>query len=76
MDVVVVRYGASKIHLLNTLPKVFNGAHIGDKFVDYYQCKEFSLVSDKSDPLNIDGEMMGSTPISGRVIKHALTVFR
>ena len=76
VDVVAVRYGASKIHLLNTLPKVFNGAHIGDEFVDYYQCKEFSLATDRNDSLNIDGEMMGSTPIKGRVVRSALAIFR
>ena len=76
VDVVAVRYGASKVHLLNMLPKVFNGAHIGDKFVDYYQCKEFALITDKNDSLNIDGEMIGSTPIYGRVVKGALTIFR
>ena len=76
IDIVVVRYGASKIHLLNTLPKVFKGTHIDDRFVDYYHGKEFSLRSDNKDTLNIDGEMIGSTPISGKVIRHALSIFR
>tara|TARA_B100000945_G_C20411508_1_gene612829 strand:- start:854 stop:1741 length:888 start_codon:yes stop_codon:yes gene_type:complete len=76
IDVVAVRYGASKIHLLNTLPKVFNGSHIGDRYIDYYQCKEFSLSTAKNEPLNIDGEMTGSAPIKGKVIKGALNIFR
>ena len=36
---------------------------MGDPLVDYRQVKEFSIIPQEDNILNIDGEMIGSTPI-------------
>jgi diacylglycerol kinase family enzyme len=42
---------------------LFSGRHVGDPLVDYHQVKEFSIIPQEDNILNIDGEMIGSTPI-------------
>jgi diacylglycerol kinase family enzyme len=44
-------------------PKLFSGGHVGDPLVEYRQVKEFSIIPQEENLLNIDGEMIGSTPI-------------
>ena len=75
MDIIVVKGNVSKLKLLQTLPKIFTGAHIYDPNVHSYQAKDFSLIPQKKEGLNIDGELLGSTPINATVIKHALKIF-
>jgi len=52
-----------KLSLLRLFPKVFSGNHISDPVVDYRQVSEFSILTEDQNSLNIDGEMLGSTPI-------------
>ncbi len=75
IDVVVVKYGISRFKLLSLLPKLFDGSHIENPIVEYYQVKEFSLIPIKDEILNIDGEILGSTPINVKVKPKAFTVF-
>jgi len=76
VDLVLVRYnGITRAKLLTTLPKVFDGTHIYDPHVEYYQVDEFSLTPKHDEILNIDGELLGSTPIHVKVRSNALTVF-
>ena len=56
LDLIVINGNLSRIKLLKTLPKLFKGTHINDPNVAYYQVNNFSLVTKKNDPLNIDGE--------------------
>ena len=71
IDLIIV-HKAGRMKLLNMFPKVFTGAHIGDPAVEYKQVKEFSIIPQESHELNIDGEMIGSTPIHVTMIKHAV----
>ena len=75
MDVIAVKGNVSKLKLLQTLPKIFTGAHIHDPDVHSYQVKDFSLIPENKEGLNIDGELLGSTPINATIIKHALKIF-
>ena len=74
-DIVVVRHGMSKFALLQLLPKLFIGTHIEHPMVEYHQVSEFSLIPQKDEILNIDGELLGSTPINVVVKPKAFTVF-
>ena len=74
IDLVLVR-DASRFKLLQMFPKVFDGTHIDDPIVEYYQVKEFSITPAENEILNLDGELKGSTPFSVRMIPSAFSVF-
>lgn len=75
MDLVVVRSGMSRLRLLQVLPKLFDGSHTNEPEVEYYQTSEFSLIPQEDEILNIDGEIMGSTPIKVKIQHKALEMF-
>ncbi len=75
IDLIVVRSGATRTRLLQVLPKLFDGSHINEPEVEYYQTSEFSLIPEKDEILNIDGEIMGSTPIKVKMISNAIEIF-
>jgi len=75
MDIVVVRHGPSRFKLLTMLPKVYDGTHINSPILEYYQVSEFSLIPERDEILNIDGEALGSTPIHVKMIPGAFKVF-
>ncbi len=71
IDLIIV-HKAGRMKLLNMFPKVFSGSHIGDPAVQYKQVTEFSIIPDEPHELNIDGEMIGSTPIHVVVLPKAI----
>ena len=75
IDLVVVKAGVTRIRLLQVLPKLFEGTHINEPEVSYYQTSEFALIPEKDEILNIDGEIMGSTPIKVKMIPNAIEIF-
>ena len=75
VDLIVVRGNISRRRLLSVLPKLFDGTHIHEPEVEYYQAVSFSLFSETTDLLNIDGEMIGMTPITVRIIQNAIEIF-
>ena len=54
---------------------LFNGNHINEPEVEYIQTSKFSLIPKTTDILNIDGEIMGTTPIEVEVIPKAIEMF-
>ena len=75
MDIVVVRHGPSRLKLLTMLSQVYDGSHINSPLLEYYQVSEFSLIPERDEILNIDGEVIGSTPIHVKMIPAAFQVF-
>ena len=75
VDLIVVRGNISRRRLLSVLPKLFDGTHINEPEVEYYQAVSFSLFSETTDLLNIDGEMVGTTPINVRMLKRRIEIF-
>ena len=75
IDLIVIRSGVSRTRLLQVLPKLFNGSHINEPELEYYQTSQFSLIPETDEILNIDGEIMGSTPIQVNVIPKAFEMF-
>ena len=75
IDLIVVKAGVTRTRLLQVLPKLFDGTHINEPEVSYYQTSKFSLIPEKDDILNIDGEIMGSTPIKVEMIPNAIAIF-
>ena len=70
----IVAHKASRWKLFKMFLKVFSGKHIADPIVEYHQVKSFSIIPKVDNILNIDGEMIGSTPIDVDVIPSAIDV--
>ena len=75
IDLIVIRSGVSRTRLLQVLPKLFDGSHINEPELEYYQTSHFSLIPETDEILNIDGEIMGSTPIQVDVIPKAFEMY-
>jgi len=73
IDLIIVRK-AGRLKLLYLFTKLFNGRHIGDPAVVYHQAKEFSIVPLENHPLNIDGEVIGCTPVKVKMLKCEINV--
>ncbi|MFQ6605212.1 MAG: diacylglycerol/lipid kinase family protein [Fidelibacterota bacterium] len=73
IDLLTVRK-AGRLKLLILFSKIFSGAHVGDPAVVYNQAREFSIIPQENYPLNIDGEILGSTPIHVKMIPSAIEV--
>lgn len=74
LDVVVVRH-ATRWQMLKLFSKVFDGSHVALDCVEYHQVRSFAIASQSCDPLDLDGEMKGHTPMSAEVLPSALRVF-
>ncbi len=70
----IVAHKASRLKLFKMFPKVFSGMHIADPIVEYHQVKSFSVIPKEENVLNIDGEMIGSTPIDVEVVPSPIDV--
>lgn len=58
------------------LPFFIKGKHEKIKYISTYRCKEISIdVSDASEPINMDGEIIGSTPMTFKVLDGALNMY-
>jgi len=73
LDLIIVRK-AGRMKLLRMFPKVFSGKHIADPIVEYRQVKQFSIFPEDRNTLNIDGEMLGSTPVNVEVMPKEIEV--
>ncbi len=62
IDLLIVRK-AGRCKLLSLFAKIFKGGHVGDPIVGYHQVREFSIIPLENHVLNIDGELIGNTPI-------------
>ena len=75
IDLLVVDANISRRRLFTVLPKLFDGTHVNEPEVTYYQASSFSILSDTDDILNIDGELVGNTPITVTMLKHSVKMF-
>ena len=73
LDLIFVRK-AGRIKLLRMFPKIFSGKHIADPIVEYRQVKKFSIYPEDKNTLNIDGEMLGTTPVNVEVLEKEIEV--
>lgn len=73
IDLLVVRK-AGRLKLLSLFTKIFKGGHVGDPVVGYHQVKEFSVVPLEDHILNIDGEIVGCTPIHVKLLPGVVDV--
>jgi diacylglycerol kinase (ATP) len=72
LDVIVVRH-LPFWKLLQLFPLIFSGKHIDSTLLTYLHAKKISIEAD-STPLNIDGEVMLSSPITIEVAPQQLAM--
>jgi len=65
----------SRLHLLQTFPKIFDGSHINTPYVDYIQAESILLKAKTPKVLSPDGEVYGHFPAKISVVPQALQVF-
>lgn len=70
IDVQVV--SASKMQAPALVPKVIKGTHLSDPAVRRFAAAEFRVETDVPWPLEADGDLIGNTPVSGRVVPAAI----
>ena len=73
IDIIFVS-NASKLRVLKIFTQLFSGTHIKDPHVEYSQVISFAIETE-NDPLNIDGENTGATPIKVELINKAVRIF-
>lgn len=75
LDVIVLR-NTSRWQTLKMFRRVFDGSHLACPGIEYHQVRSLAIHTESSDPLNLDGENKGSSPLSAEVLPGALQVFR
>lgn len=58
--------------VLSVLPKFLKGKHLGSRYVTYRKERECSVVCEPESRIEVDGERMPGTPVSFRILDHAL----
>ncbi len=74
LDLIVLNK-LSRINLLKTFPKIFDGSHIDTPFVDYIQAKTIRLKAKTPKVLSPDGEIYGKFPVEVTCLPKAIKVF-
>ena len=62
----------SRIGLLRLFPKIFTGTHVSHPAVTCFRAREVRIVPVEASPLLIDGEVLGRTPVTVRVLPQAV----
>ncbi len=73
LDVYVFK-GGNTIDTFAHIFKLFLGKHLRDPKVEVYQAREIEIRSDKTLPVQVDGDPLGHTPVSVAVAPRALKV--
>ena len=71
IDLIIVKK-TSSFTLFSVFPKLFDGSHIDHNACEYVHCKSFSIQPKEYGSLNIDGEIIGSTPVSVNIVKNGV----
>ena len=74
IDVVILR-DATRWQMFRLFAKVFDGSHLDMPCVEYYQVRSLSILSDDREPLDLDGEIKGTTPVLIQMIPGAVRFF-
>jgi len=56
------------------VPKIIKGTHLGDRRVRRLRAAEFTLETDRKWPIEADGDLVGNTPVNGRVVPAAVSL--
>ena len=71
IDLIIVKE-ASSFTLFSVFPKLFDGSHVNHDACEYVHCKSFSILPEEVGKLNIDGEIIGSSPVVVEMLKNGV----
>jgi len=74
LDIVVVNK-VSRLQLLKTFPKIFDGSYVQSEFVNYYQAPEVAFTTNHQKIVSPDGEIMGTLPVKISILPKAIKIF-
>ena len=73
VDIIIVPK-VNRFSLLKLFPKLFTGEHINSPELQYKQVNSFSIIPKENNKLNIDGELLGSTPVNVKVLQKEIEI--
>jgi YegS/Rv2252/BmrU family lipid kinase len=73
LDVVIVRR-ASRWRMLRLLQRVHDGSHVEMREVEYHEVRSLRIETASPEPLNLDGELKGTTPLVAEVLPGAIVL--
>jgi len=73
VDLIIVPK-VNRLSLLKLFPKLFTGEHIGSPELQYKQVNSFSIIPKENNKLNIDGELLGTTPVNVKVLQKEIEI--
>jgi diacylglycerol kinase (ATP) len=73
LDVIIIG-DVSKLDLLHSLPRLYNGTHLSHPLVMMWRGREMAVSGPQPVPLEIDGEYPGVTPFRASIEPRALRV--
>ncbi len=65
----------SRLNLLKAFPKIFKGSHLSMKEVEFFKGQTIKVVTDAPKKLNVDGEVIGTTPIEVSILPKKIDMF-
>jgi YegS/Rv2252/BmrU family lipid kinase len=71
LDLLVVRENVSRALLTHDIE---HAIHPGDDLFDHWQARQICIESDPPQPVHIDGEMVGTTPVTIEILPRAIRV--
>lgn len=76
LDVCIVKK-CSKVKILFLFPSIYWGGHLRFKsIVEHYKAKEIEIHCDEKLPLDLDGEIIGETPVKIKKVKENLKLIK
>lgn len=73
LDVCIVKK-ISRLRFLNVFPKYMKGKHVGIKQIEYFKAHSIMVDALKGQKLQLDGEIIGETPVRFCVLPNALSI--
>jgi YegS/Rv2252/BmrU family lipid kinase len=74
LDLVVLK-GISRFRVIQIFRTIFTGAHVREPEVEYRQARKVRIEAAEPRVLNVDGEVLGSTPVDLECLPRALRLF-
>ena len=75
LDLIIIKNNINRLDLIKLFIQIFKGEHIHSKYVNYQQIKTLSIQSKDNNPLNIDGEIKGNTPVDISILPKKLMIY-
>ena len=72
---ILIAKKVSRFKLLALFTKVFKGKHVNDPVIEWHKARSFSIITETNQPLNIDGQAIGFTPVHAKILPDQIEIF-